>query len=47
MFLTSAAGMFVFFSCQTICFAVFSETGKKGSAYALIAFIFLFFAAYE
>ncbi|KAF8897982.1 general substrate transporter [Mucidula mucida] len=47
MFLTSAVGMFVFFSCQTICFAVFSETGKKGSAYALIAFIFLFFAAYD
>ncbi|KAK0458058.1 hexose transporter [Desarmillaria tabescens] len=47
LFMMSAVGMFVFFSAQTICFAVHSEKGTEGAAHALIAFIFLFYAAYD
>jgi MFS family permease len=47
LFLTSGVGMFVFFSAQTICFAVFMEKGYQPAANAVIAFIFLFYAAYD
>ncbi|KAK0203370.1 hexose transporter [Desarmillaria ectypa] len=47
LFMMSTVGMFVFFSAQTICFAVHSEKGTEGAAHALIAFIFLFYAAYD
>ncbi|KAG7441097.1 hexose transporter [Guyanagaster necrorhizus] len=47
LFMMSAVGMFLFFSAQTICFAVHSEMGTKSAANALIAFIFLFYAAYD
>ncbi len=39
--------MFIFFGAQTVCFGVFSEKGTPGAAHGLIAFIFLFYAAYE
>ncbi|KAK0203424.1 hexose transporter [Desarmillaria ectypa] len=47
LFMMSTVGMFVFFSAQTVCFAVHSEKGTEGAAHALIAFIFLFYAAYD
>ncbi len=47
LFMLSAVGMFIFFSAQMICFAVHTEKGTKAAADALIAFIFLFYAAYE
>jgi hypothetical protein len=39
--------MFVFFTLQTACSAVYAETANKGAAHAVIAFIFLFYAAYD
>ncbi|EIN07439.1 general substrate transporter [Punctularia strigosozonata HHB-11173 SS5] len=47
LFLSSAVGMLVFFTSQTVCFAEFSLHGTKSAAHANIAFIFLFFAAYD
>ncbi|PBK90183.1 hexose transporter [Armillaria gallica] len=47
LFMLSAVGMFIFFSAQMICFAVHTEKGTKAAADALIAFIFLFYAAYD
>ncbi|CCM04885.1 uncharacterized protein FIBRA_07081 [Fibroporia radiculosa] len=47
LFLTSAAGMVVFFSMQTVCSAQFALHGNTAAAHAVIAFIFLFYAAYD
>ena len=47
LFITSAAGMTVFFTLQTACSAVYAETGNQHAAHAVLAFIFLFYAAYE
>jgi sugar porter (SP) family MFS transporter len=47
LFNTSTVGMFIFFSCWTICYAVFSEQGSSQAAHAVIAFIFLYYAAYD
>lgn len=47
LFISSCAGMLVFFTLQTICSAVYAETGSGNAANAVIAFIFLFYAAYE
>ncbi|KAF9030565.1 general substrate transporter [Hymenopellis radicata] len=47
LFLLSGVGMFIFFSAQTVCFGVFSEKGTPGAAHGLLAFIFLFYAAYD
>lgn len=47
LFMTSAAGMIIFFTLQTACSAVFANTGSDGAAHAVIAFIFLFYAAYD
>ncbi|KAF8902994.1 hexose transporter [Mucidula mucida] len=47
LFLLSGVGMFIFFGAQTVCFGVFSEKGTPGAAHGLIAFIFLFYAAYD
>ncbi|EEB89192.1 hypothetical protein MPER_12736, partial [Moniliophthora perniciosa FA553] len=47
LFITSAAGMLVFWTAQTICFAQSEITHKHEAGYALIAFMFLFFAAYD
>ncbi|CCL99598.1 uncharacterized protein FIBRA_01616 [Fibroporia radiculosa] len=47
LFLTSAAGMLVFFTLQTICSARFAITQDTAAAHAVIAFIFLFYAFYD
>ncbi|THH11414.1 hypothetical protein EW145_g647 [Phellinidium pouzarii] len=47
LFISSCIGMLVFFSLQTVCSALFAEFGSTGSAHAVIAFIFLFYAAYD
>ena len=47
LFLTSAAGMTLFFTLQTICSAQYAIHGTHSAAHAVIAFIFLFYAFYE
>ncbi|THH12736.1 hypothetical protein EW146_g7407 [Bondarzewia mesenterica] len=47
LFLTSACGMLLFFTLQTICSALFAQHGTAGAAHAVIAFIFLFYASYD
>ncbi|KIY62646.1 general substrate transporter [Cylindrobasidium torrendii FP15055 ss-10] len=47
LFLWSTGGMLLFFSCETICFAVFQEKQIDAAAHATIAFIFLYYAAYD
>jgi MFS family permease len=47
MFITSAAGMLVFFTLQTVCSAEFAIHGNKNAAHAVIAFIFLYYALYD
>lgn len=47
LFLTSVCGMILFFTLQTICSALFAQRGSEGAAHAVIAFIFLFYAAYD
>ncbi|KAI0942190.1 hypothetical protein AcW1_009507 [Taiwanofungus camphoratus] len=47
LFLTSAGGMIIFFSMQTVCSARFAITQNPQAAHAVIAFIFLFYAAYD
>ncbi|CAK5274903.1 unnamed protein product [Mycena citricolor] len=47
MFLTSVLGMLLFFTLQTICTARFQIAHTKGAGNAVIAFIFLYYAAYD
>ncbi|KAL5501757.1 hypothetical protein ACEPAH_9017 [Sanghuangporus vaninii] len=47
LFIMSCAGMLGFFTMQTICSATFAETGSQNAAHAVIASIFLFYAAYD
>ncbi|KAJ7479501.1 general substrate transporter [Mycena latifolia] len=47
LFLTSAALMTLFFTMQTICFARFRISADEHAAHAVIAFIFLYYAAYD
>ncbi|KAH6906806.1 hexose transporter [Coprinopsis sp. MPI-PUGE-AT-0042] len=47
LFLTSSALMLVFFTIQTICTAVYVNKKNDSAAHAVIAFIFLFYAAYD
>ncbi|KAK7041447.1 hypothetical protein VNI00_009313 [Paramarasmius palmivorus] len=47
LFITSCCGMLLFWTIQTICFARTEITGQPQAGYALIAFMFLFFAAYD
>ncbi|PFH49901.1 hypothetical protein AMATHDRAFT_86125 [Amanita thiersii Skay4041] len=47
LFLTSAVGMLIFWTLQTACLATFSNNGSGGAAHAFIAFIFLYYAAYD
>ncbi|CCM03950.1 uncharacterized protein FIBRA_06103 [Fibroporia radiculosa] len=47
IFLTSAVGMLVFFTLQTICSARFAITQNASAAHAVIAFIFLFYAFFD
>ncbi|KAI0767883.1 hypothetical protein BC629DRAFT_1596147 [Irpex lacteus] len=45
LFIGSCAGMLLFFTLQTICSAQYALHGSDGAAHAVIAFIFLFYAA--
>ncbi|KAK7676718.1 hypothetical protein QCA50_020294 [Cerrena zonata] len=47
LFLTSAAGMLLFFTLQTICSAQYALHKTDAAAHAVIAFIFLFYASYD
>ncbi|KAH9930183.1 hexose transporter [Amylocystis lapponica] len=47
LFLSSCAGMLLFFVLQTICSATFVNYGSPTAAHAVIAFIFLYYAAYD
>lgn len=47
LFITSTAGMLVFYVLQTVGLGVFTEHGKQPAAHATIAFIFLFYAFYD
>ncbi|KAJ6546213.1 general substrate transporter [Mycena vulgaris] len=47
LFITSACLMTLFFTMQTICFARFTINGDKNAANGMIAFIFLYSAAYN
>jgi len=47
MFLTSGIGMLVFFTAQTIAFAQFQMHGQSAAAHSVIAFLFLYYAAYD
>lgn len=47
LFLTSVGGMIIFFIMQTVCSAIFAQRQTEGAAHAVIAFIFLFYAAYD
>jgi hypothetical protein len=47
LFLSSITGMLIFFIMQTVCSAVYAERGDSNAGHAVIAFIFLFYAAYE
>ncbi len=47
LFITSASGMLLFFIMQTVCSARYAITLEPAAGHAVIAFIFLFYAAYE
>ncbi|KAJ7238290.1 hexose transporter [Mycena haematopus] len=47
LFITSACLMTVCFTMQTVCFARFTMTGNNNAAHGVIAFIFLYSAAYN
>jgi len=47
LFLASNVGMLVFFTLQTVCSARFAITGNDAAAHAVIAFIFLYYGAYD
>ena len=47
LFNTSTVGMLIFFIMQTVCSAQFAIKGTTSAAHAVIAFIFLYYAAYE
>ncbi|KIM53699.1 hypothetical protein SCLCIDRAFT_31680 [Scleroderma citrinum Foug A] len=47
LFLASAGLMTVFYTAQTICLAQYSEYGVRAAGHAFVAFVFLFFAAYD
>ncbi|KAG2059568.1 hexose transporter [Suillus hirtellus] len=47
LFLLSAALMTLFYMAQAICFAEYAEHGNPAAGHAVIAFIFLFYAAYD
>jgi len=47
LFLTSTAGMLIFFTMQTVCSAQFALHNSSAAAHAVIAFIFLFYASYD
>ncbi|KAF8520591.1 hexose transporter [Hysterangium stoloniferum] len=47
LFICSCVGMLLAWTAQTVCFAEFSANGSAQAAHAFIAFIFLFYAAYD
>ncbi|KAH8107644.1 general substrate transporter [Cristinia sonorae] len=47
LFIASTIGMFVFWTIQTACFAVYSVNGNLAAAHTFIAMIFLFYAFYD
>ncbi|KAI0763426.1 hexose transporter [Trametes elegans] len=47
LFITSAVGMFVCFTIQTVCSAQYATHQSQAAAHAVIAFIFLFYAFYD
>ncbi|KAJ6589523.1 general substrate transporter [Mycena capillaripes] len=47
LFLTSGCLMTLFFTMQTVCFARFTISGNENAARGMIAFIFLYSAAYN
>jgi sugar porter (SP) family MFS transporter len=47
LFLTSNVGMLIFFVMQTITSAEYALHGSSSAAHAVIAFIFLYYAAYD
>jgi len=47
LFLTSTIGMFIFWTLQTACFALYSTTGNTRAAHTVIAMIFLFYGFYD
>ncbi|KAL0576106.1 hypothetical protein V5O48_005880 [Marasmius crinis-equi] len=47
LFLTSAAGMFVFWLAQTVSYAQFTMHGKPEAAHAMIACMFIFYSFYD
>ncbi|KAH7925088.1 hexose transporter [Leucogyrophana mollusca] len=47
LFLTSASLMTVFYTAQAICFARYAKNQAPAAGHAVIAFIFLFYAAYD
>ena len=47
LFLTSAAGMLLFFILQTVCSAVYANKESHAAGNSVIAFIFLFYASYD
>jgi MFS family permease len=47
LFITSCAGMLLFWTLQTACFGVYSTTGSQAAAHAFIAFIFCYYAMYD
>ncbi|KAJ7457518.1 hexose transporter [Mycena galericulata] len=47
LFLSSAGLMTLFFTMQTVCFARFTISGDEGAAHSVIAFLFLYSAAYN
>ncbi|KAF9051363.1 hexose transporter [Panaeolus papilionaceus] len=47
LFITSCIFMTLFFTLQTICSAIYAQTGKPGAGHAVIAVIFLYYASYD
>jgi hypothetical protein len=47
LFISSCAGMFLFFTLQTVCSARYAITKSDSAAHAVIAFIFLFYTFYD
>ncbi|KZS87251.1 general substrate transporter [Sistotremastrum niveocremeum HHB9708] len=47
MFMTSAAGMIVMFTLQTVCSALYAQHGTKSAGDAVVAFIFLYYGFYD
>ena len=47
LFISSCAGMLLFFVLQTVCSARYAITQSESAAHAVIAFIFLFYASYD